>query len=74
MKRLLFSIFVLIISVAVFAQKREEGFDYSFKPTTNAPRYFVVTEKKILSGFARHGTYQKEECTCRVRTKTAIAT
>src|SRR5687768_494732 len=37
---------LLLLAHLASAQKKEEGFDYAFKPTQNDPRYFVVTEKK----------------------------
>lgn len=36
----------LLSLIALQAQKREEGYDFKFQPTTNEPRYHVVTEKK----------------------------
>lgn len=37
---------LLFLACIASAQKREEGFDYAFRPTQNVPRYFVITEKK----------------------------
>ena len=40
--------FLILALIPLFltAQKTEQGFDYAFKPTTDAPRFLVVTEKK----------------------------
>ena len=45
MKTLLLSLFLLLIQIS-FAQKREEFFNFSFKPESASPYYYVVTEKK----------------------------
>src|SRR5688500_14726597 len=37
---------ILFLSLFASAQKKEEGFDYAFRPTRNVPRYLVITEKK----------------------------
>ena len=55
------------------AQKKQQGFDYSFKPTQFAPRYLVTTEKKdslwhrqaffnTEYTIALDGWYKDEEC------------
>jgi antitoxin component YwqK of YwqJK toxin-antitoxin module len=36
----------LLLSLSLHAQKEEQGFDHSFKPTGNAPRYYVITERE----------------------------
>lgn len=69
------SIFVLLVffSSVINAQKREEGFDISFKPTKDAARYYVITEKKDNKWYreayfipenttAMTGWYKDEEC------------
>lgn len=69
------SIFILLVFFcsAINAQKREEGFDVSFKPTKNASRYYVITEKKDNKWYreayfipenttAMTGWYKDEEC------------
>jgi hypothetical protein len=63
----------LFLYLSAAAQQREEGFDFHFKPTTNAPRYYVVTEKKEGNwnrkawylperGMAMEGWYRDEAC------------
>ncbi|MEI6945779.1 hypothetical protein V9K67_01180 [Paraflavisolibacter sp. H34] len=74
MKRLLFCLCFLLQLSVLWAQKREEGFDYSFSPTTTVPRYYVITEKKDAHwhrqayylperSLALEGTYLDEACT-----------
>lgn len=64
----------LLISLAAAAQKREEIFDFSFKPATSSPYYFVTTEKKDSGWYreafyiskksmAMKGWYKDEACT-----------
>jgi antitoxin component YwqK of YwqJK toxin-antitoxin module len=43
-KQLLLSVLILC-SLTTFAQKKEEGFNASFKPTDYPPRYYVITEQ-----------------------------
>ena len=46
MRRILFGLFLFLQTIALSAQKMEQGFDFFFKPTTDAPRYYVITEKQ----------------------------
>jgi hypothetical protein len=46
MQKFVFCLFAFIQAVSVHAQKSEQGFDYAFKPTSYAPRYYVITEKR----------------------------
>jgi hypothetical protein len=73
MRRLLFSTYLLLYVFTIVAQKREEGFDHSFKPTPKVARYYVVTEKKDSlwhreawylpeKGMAMQGWYKDKEC------------
>jgi antitoxin component YwqK of YwqJK toxin-antitoxin module len=45
MKSLLF-VSTLLFTLLAFGQKREEFFNFSFKPATTSPYYYVVTEKR----------------------------
>jgi len=65
-----------LVLLSVFnaqAQKKEEGFDFFFKPTENAARYYVITEKKDTlwhrkayylpeRGIAMEGFYKDKDC------------
>ena len=54
---------ILTFACAVFsasAQKTIEGFDFSFKPTTYPPRYYVETEK-TNNGWHRQAWYLPEK-------------
>lgn len=46
MKRILFSLSLILLASTLFAQKIEQGFDYNFKPTDRVARYYVITEQK----------------------------
>lgn len=46
MKKVLTTISLLLPALFVTAQKREELFDYTFKPATSNPYYLVFTEKE----------------------------
>ena len=46
MRKILPGFFLFLQSLTLSAQKVEQGFDYWFKPTVYAPRYYVITEKK----------------------------
>lgn len=46
MYKIFFSVLCLLQVVTLSAQKTEQGFDFFFKPTQYAPRYYVITEKK----------------------------
>jgi antitoxin component YwqK of YwqJK toxin-antitoxin module len=59
MKKLLLLLYASCALVSLHAQKREEGFNYAFKPTDGAPRYYVVTEKKD-TGWHRQAWYLPE--------------
>jgi antitoxin component YwqK of YwqJK toxin-antitoxin module len=61
------------IAFTTFAQKKEEGYDASFKPTPYAARYYVITEKRDSlwyreayylpeKGMYIEGSYKDEEC------------
>lgn len=63
---------LLLVSTAI-AQKKEEGYDALFKPTSYAARYYVITEKKDSlwyrevyylpeKGMFMEGSYKDEEC------------
>lgn len=73
MRNVLVCIVVLFHVVVASAQKTEKGFDFFFKPTDAAPRYYVVTEKKDSlwhreayyipeRGMAMEGWYKDKEC------------
>ena len=73
MRTILFGLFLFLQSLTLAAQKLEQGFDYSFKPTQYAPRYYVVTEKKDglwhrqayylpERGMAMEGWYKDQDC------------
>lgn len=49
----------LLTGTTLIAQKREEGFDFNFKPTQYAPFYYVITEKKD-SGWHREAYFMTE--------------
>jgi antitoxin component YwqK of YwqJK toxin-antitoxin module len=64
---------LLLLPVSLVAQKREEYFNYSFKPTENYPRYYVTTEQKAgrwyreawyipEKSLAMTGWYKDEQC------------
>lgn len=70
---MLLAVMFLLQATSLFAQKKEEGFDYFFKPTDYAPRYYVVTEKKDSlwqrqawylpeKSMAMEGWYKDGEC------------
>jgi hypothetical protein len=65
---------LLLLSFSVYAQKDEQGFDYAFKPTDYAPRYYVITEKQNglwhrqayyipERSMAMEGWYKDKDCT-----------
>jgi antitoxin component YwqK of YwqJK toxin-antitoxin module len=69
----LFLLLLIAIPALLHAQKTEEGYDIQFKPTKDAPRYYVVTEQK--NGYwyreayylpektlAMQGRYKDEKC------------
>lgn len=69
----LFLMSVLLAASTLHAQKKEEGFDASFKPTSNMPRYYVSTELKDGRWYrvgwylpektmAMYGWYKDREC------------
>lgn len=71
--KLLISAALFLQTFSLFAQKKEQGFDYFFKPTDYAPRYYVLTEKKDSlwhrqawylpeRSMAMEGWYKDEEC------------
>jgi antitoxin component YwqK of YwqJK toxin-antitoxin module len=71
--RIVVSILLLMHAISLSAQKLEQGFDYSFKPTTSSPFYYVVTEKKDTGwhrqawyfsqkSLAMEGWYKDEAC------------
>ncbi|RYG36357.1 MAG: hypothetical protein EOO01_30850, partial [Chitinophagaceae bacterium] len=72
MNRFIIALFLLAAST-LNAQKKEEGFDVSFRPTKNAPRYYVITEPKEGRWYreawylpertlAMNGWYKDEAC------------
>ena len=73
MRRILPGLFLFLQSLTLSAQKLEQGFDYFFKSTQYAPRYYVVTEKKNglwhreayylpERGMAMEGWYKDQDC------------
>jgi hypothetical protein len=73
MRIFLLSAVMLFQSSLLSAQKLEQGFDYSFKPTTFSPFYYVVTERKDTGWYrqawylshksiAMEGWYKDEKC------------
>jgi antitoxin component YwqK of YwqJK toxin-antitoxin module len=60
MKKILFTFCCLFLTLTLIAQRKEQGFDVSFKPTEGAARYYVVTEKKD-SGWHRQAWYLPEK-------------
>lgn len=73
--RLLYLMILLLLCGPAMAQKKEEGFDFNFKPTDAIPpRYYVITEKKNdlwqreawylpEKTIAMEGAYKDEACT-----------
>ena len=70
--RLLCSICVLLI-LTTHAQKKEEYYDFNFKPSKTGGRYYVITEKEGVLWhrqayfvpeltMAMNGWYKDEEC------------
>lgn len=73
MNKIFFSFLCLLQAIVLSAQKTEQGFDFFFKPTEYAPRYYVITEKKDTlwhrqayylpeRGMAMEGWYKDEDC------------
>lgn len=73
MGKFVFWLCLVLLTRTAAAQKAEEGFDFNFKPTVYAPRYFVVTEKRDSRwhreayylperGMAMEGWYSDREC------------
>lgn len=73
MLRILLCAVLALSFLSLQAQKKEEGFDFFFKPTEGAPRYYVITEKKDSlyhreayylpeKSMAMEGTYKDAEC------------
>lgn len=73
MKRIVLSLSFLLQAVCLFAQKQEQRFDYAFKPTQHAGRYYVITELKDSlwlrqawylpeRSMAMEGWYKDKEC------------
>lgn len=71
--RLKYLLLLICFPLGLFAQKREQGFDYNFKPTEKYPRYYVITEPKEGKWYreafyipekslAMVGWYKDEEC------------
>jgi antitoxin component YwqK of YwqJK toxin-antitoxin module len=74
MKNWLFVAGLLLPVLFLKAQKREEWFDYAFKPSKMGPYYYVVTEKKDTlwhrmayyisqKSLAMEGWYKDDSCT-----------
>jgi len=59
MKKTLLITYCILSLLSLQAQKREEGFDFYFKPAKYVPRYYVVTEKKD-TGWFRQAWYLPE--------------
>lgn len=73
MLRITMCAFLVLSLFAVQAQKKEQGFDFFFKPTQGAARYYVITQKKDSlwhreayylpeRGMAMEGFYKDEDC------------
>jgi antitoxin component YwqK of YwqJK toxin-antitoxin module len=71
--RFYFLVVFILCVITSFSQKKEEGFDAFFKPTSNAARYYVITEKKDSlwyreayylpeKGMYMEGTYKDKDC------------